>query len=100
MCSAATGSGKLYLVNLFDGTAVRVDNTDPDSPVAYRSNNLVTAGIPPSPLVFLEDKGTDNPLLNTLVGTETFGGAICDGTSNDDPLCIKVTKTFWEQITE
>jgi type IV pilus assembly protein PilY1 len=99
MCSAATGNGRLYIVNLFNGTGVRLDNTDPDNPTAYRSTDLITAGIPPGPLVFVEDKGADNPILHTLVGTQSFSGPICDG-KNDDPLCITVSKTFWQQITQ
>ena len=97
-CSAKFGDGYLYMVNLFDGTAARTRDVDGVS-TPYRDDDLIAAGIPPSPLVFLEANGTSNPLLSTIVGTQTFGGVLCDGT-NDDPLCIQVSKTFWQQITQ
>jgi type IV pilus assembly protein PilY1 len=85
-CIPKAGSGRLYFVNVTDGTPVfnlagTVDKTSED-----RYDPLLNGGIPPSPTVIITEGGT--PTL--CVGTEC-------GEAN---LSLSLQKMYWYEIEQ
>jgi type IV pilus assembly protein PilY1 len=85
-CIPKAGSGRLYFVNVTDGTPVfnlagTIDKTSED-----RYNPLLNGGIPPSPTVILTEGGT--PTL--CVGTE------CQAAN----LSLALQKMYWYEIEQ
>lgn len=85
-CAPPPGTGRLYLVSLFDASPVIDQNADSDTDdLGDRIKELDRPGIPPAPNVMFHKGSDDNVTIVRCVGTE------CE----ESETGVQIQKTYW-----